>query len=37
MKTSSLDWKENFQLEITGFLLIFAYSEVVYAYFYTFG
>jgi len=37
VKTSSLDWKNNFQLEITGFLLMFAYLEVVYAYIYTFG
>jgi len=37
VKTSRLDWKKHFQLEITGFLLLFAYSEVVYAYFYTFG
>ena len=28
---------QNFQLEITGFLLMFAYSEVVHAYFYRLG
>jgi len=37
MKTSSFDCKNIFQLEITGFLLMFAYSEVVHAYFHTLG
>jgi len=37
MKTSSLDWKNNFQFEITSFLLMFAYWEDVYAYLFTVG
>jgi len=37
VKTVDKTEKKNFQLQITGFLLMFAYSEVVHAYFYAFG